>query len=118
MTLPAFTPQTDDRLHSEPITLTTTAQPTSAHSSEPRPLTAAASTSKSDSQQNLLTSYKPWTNELANVKEKSRDVSQPVTEGFATGRVGGASNKGKIKEKKFSMHDSSKGDDEQIVRYV
>ena len=122
MTLPPFTPPTDDRLHSNPITLTTTAQPTSTHSSEPHPLTVSstsASNSLSTTQQGLPTfSNKYWTNELARAKEKAQEINQPVSEGFATGWVGGASNKGKMKEKKFSMHESgrsSKEDDEQIV---
>jgi len=120
MTLPPFTHPTDDRLHSNPITLTTTAQPTSTHSSEPRPLTVSStstSSSLSTAQQNLPTSY--WTNELTRVKEKSQESGQPVSEGFTTGWVGGALNKGKMKEKKFSMHESghSSKEDEQIVRF-
>ena len=124
MTLPPFTPPTDDRLHSNPITLTTTARPSSTHTSEPHPLTTAAATtsmtstsnSLSTTQQSLTTSL-PWTNELARVKEKPHNSGRPVSEGFTTGWVGGASSTGKIKEKKFAMHEgSSHGADEQIVR--
>ena len=54
------------------------------------------------------------------MKEKPQDISQPVTvvaEGFTTGWVGGASSKGKMKEKKYTKHES-KADDEHIVRIV
>ena len=62
----------------------------------------------------LLSSNVLSTSEVARVKEKPQDVTQPISEGFSTGWVGGAS--GKIKEKKYSMHEGNK-DDEQIVRF-
>ena len=118
MTLPLVTPPIDDRLHSNPIAMTTTGQSTSTHSSEPHPLSATATMSATTSSELSNTqqgSNKFWTNELARVKEKSQDMNQPVTEGFATGWVGGAGSKGKIKEKKHSKHESLRVDDEQIV---
>ena len=114
MTLPPVMPPTDDRLRSNPIAMvTTTAQLSSTHSSkQPYPLTASSSSS---TQQSSLTTNTPWTNELTRAKEKSPDISQLVNESFTTGWVGGASSKGKMKEKKYSTHES-KGDDEYIVR--
>ena len=117
MTLPPVTPPTDDRLHLNPVTMTTTAQPTSTHSSEPHPLATAASmnaSSLSSTAPGLLASNIFSTSEVARVKEKPQDVNQPVSKGFTTGWVGGASRK--IKEKKYSMHEGNK-DDEQIVRF-
>ena len=117
MTLPPVTPPTDDRLHSNPITMTTTAQPMSTH--KPHPLAAIASTTTSNSlsttQQGLFASRELCTNETSRLKENLQDSGQPVSEGFTAGWVGGAS--GKIKEKKHSLHESHKGDDEQIVRF-
>lgn len=116
MTLPLVTPPIDDRLHSNPIAMTTTGQSTSTHGSEPHPLSATAAETKSSELSNTQqSSNKLWTNELARVKEKSQDMNKPVTEGFATGWVGGAGSKGKIKEKKHSKHESLRVDDEQIV---
>lgn len=60
----------------------------------------------------------PWTNELVKVKEKlPADVGKSANDSFVTGWVGGAGSKGKIKEKKFSMHESSRSDkdDEPVV---
>ena len=51
------------------------------------------------------------------MKEKSQDIGQIVSEGFTTGWVGGASSKGKMKEKKYTIHES-KGEDEHIVRII
>ena len=108
MTIPSVTFSVDDHLHSNPISITTTNQPINLHCTEPHPL-PAVSTSTSGS---LL-----MTDQCLNrVKEKLQDIGQLVIEGFASGTVGRAS--GKIKEKKYSIRECSKGDDEQFVRYV
>ena len=45
------------------------------------------------------------------------DVGKSASDSFVTGWVGGAGSTGKMKEKKFSMHDSSRSDKdgEQVV---
>ncbi|XP_065889912.1 nuclear pore complex protein Nup153-like isoform X2 [Dysidea avara] len=114
ITLPSATPLTTDvHTYPNPIAVTTTSQPISLHSSGSHQHTSNTSISSPAGQQysGLQPFKQPWTNELVKVKEKPMaDVGKSASDSFVTGWVGGAGSTGKMKEKKFSMHDSSRSD--------
>ena len=104
MTIPPVTSSANN--HTNPVSIITTTQPINLHCMEPHPL-PAASTSTPGSL--------PMTKQgLNRVKEKLQNIGQFVSE-RSSGWVDGAS--GKIMERKYSIHKSSKGDDKQFVRY-
>ena len=121
ITLPsAVPPTTDVHTYPNPITITTTTQPMSLHSSESHPHTSSTPILSSAGLQysGLQPFEQPWTNELTKVKEKPpAEMGKSASDSFVTGWVGGAGSKGKMKEKKYSMHEKSHSDmgDEQVV---
>ena len=109
MTIPPVTFSACDHLHSNPVSITITDQPINRHCTEPHPLSAASINTSGSL---------PMADQCLNrVKEELQNISQLVSEGFASGWVGGASGRIKAKKLKYSIHKSNQGNDKQIVRY-